>query len=165
MPVPMPVDAFLSPLFFLWEEIVGEPPRDAGPTAVLDLNTGWAQTVAAVTAQQPSRPVAPGGTTIAGQTAHAAYYLGLFEGIILDRHPQAGWPGSFSPSAFDEAGWAARRARLFAVADRVVALMRGNPAWLEPHVRGALGNLVHLAYHLGAVRQMMRVVADEDDGA
>jgi hypothetical protein len=159
MPEPIPVDAFLNPLFFLWEEILGEPQRSAGPSAVLDPDTGWAQTLAILTADEASRPVVPCGTTVAGQTAHAAYYLELLEDVILNRHPQADWPGSFAPSVVDEAAWAAQQARLFAVADRVAALMRGNPAWPEPHVRSALGSLVHLAYHLGAVRQMARVVA------
>jgi hypothetical protein len=164
MPDPIAADAFLNPLFFLWEEVLGEPPRSSGPTAVLDLNTGWTQTLAALTAAEASRPVAPGGTTISGQTAHAAYYLELFEGIILNRHPQADWPGSFAPSQVDEAAWAAQQARLVGAADRVAALMRANPSWPESQVRGALGSLVHLAYHLGAVRQMARVVVDARGG-
>jgi hypothetical protein len=149
---PIAVDAFLNPLFYLWEEVLGEPSRSAGPSMVLDPDTGWAQTLSVVTAAQASRPVVSGGTTIAGQTAHAAYCLELFEDIVLNRHPQADWPGSFAPSEVDEAAWAAQQARLFAVAGRVAALMRGNPRWPETHVRGALANLVHLAYHLGAVR-------------
>jgi hypothetical protein len=161
---PIAVDAFLNPLFNLWEEVLGEPPRSEGPTAVLDLATGWAPSLSALTAAQASRPVVPGGTTIAGQTAHAAYYLELFEDIVLNRQTQADWPGSFAPSQVDEAAWAAQQARLFGVADRVAALMRSNPSWPETHVRGALGSLVHLAYHLGAVRQMARAVAELPGG-
>jgi hypothetical protein len=162
MPEPIPVDAFLRPLFLLWEEILGEPPREAGPTAVLDLNTGWTQTLAGVTAEQASRPVVPGGTTIAGQTAHAAYYLELLEDIVLNREPQADWAGSFAPSEVDGAGWAAQQARLFSVAARVAAIVRANPSWPEDHVRGAVAALVHTTYHLGAVRQMARVVGGAD---
>jgi hypothetical protein len=161
---PIAVDAFLDAVFDLWEEILGDPPRSSGPTAVLDVNTGWAQTLSVLTAAEASRPVAPGGTTIAGQTAHAAYYLELFEDIILNRQTHADWPGSFAPRAVDEAAWAAQQARLLGVADRVAALMRGNPSWPEPHVRSAIGSLTHLAYHLGAVRQMARVVADPPGG-
>jgi hypothetical protein len=164
MSEPIAVDAFLEPLFFLWEEILGEPPRSSGPTAVLDLHTGWAQTLSLLTAEQASRPAVPGGTTIAGQTAHAAYYLEVLEDIILNRHLQADWPGSFAPSAVDEAAWAAQQARLFGVAGRLAGHMRANPSWPEPHVRSALGCLVHLAYHLGAVRQMVRVVAGPSAG-
>lgn len=160
MPDPIAADAFLAPLFFLWEEVVGDPPKDGKPVAVLDTDTGWTQTLAAVDAAEASRPVAPGGTTIAGQTAHAAYYLELFAAIIENRDVEADWPGSFEPSEVDEEAWVAQKERLFAVAARVAGHMRANPQWPETHVRSALGALVHLAYHLGAVRQMVRVVSD-----
>jgi hypothetical protein len=160
---PIAADAFLNALSHLWEEILGEPSRTSGPTAVLDLNTGWAQTLSVLTAAEASRPVVPGGTTVAGQTAHAAYYLELFEDIILNRRTPADWPGSFAPSEVDEAAWAAQQVRLLGVAGRVAVLMRGNPSWPEPHVRSAMGSLTHLAYHLGAVRQMARVVAGDPD--
>ena len=160
MPDPIAADAFLGPLFFLWEEVLGDPPKEGKPVAVLDADTGWTQTLAAVTAAEASREVVPGGTTIAGQTAHAAYYLELFAAIIENRHVAADWPGSFAPSTVDERAWAEQKARLFGAADRVAGHMRANPQWPELHVRSALGALVHLAYHLGAVRQMARVVRD-----
>ncbi|MDA0700475.1 MAG: hypothetical protein O3A02_04640 [bacterium] len=162
MPDPIPADPFLRPLLFLWEEVVGDPPGGAGPSAVLDLNSGWTQTLAAVTAGEASRPVVPGGPSIAGQTAHVAYDLELFEAIALDRDPKADWPRSFHPSVAGEADRADLEARLFAVAERAAALVSGNPSWPEGHVRGALGSHAHPAYHLGAVRQMVRVVANRE---
>ncbi len=160
MPDPIPVDAFLAPLFFLWEEVLGDPAKDGKPVAVLDTDTGWTQTLASVNAAEASRPVAPGGTTIAGQTAHAAYYLERFAAIVENRHVEADWPGSFEPSDVDEAVWEEQKARFFAVAERVAGHVRANPQWPEAHVRSVLGALVHLAYHLGSVRQMVRVVSD-----
>ncbi len=123
-------------------------------------NAGWAQTLASVSAAEASRPIAPRGTSIAAQTAHAAYYLKVFEGTILDRHLTPDWPGSFQPSEVDEQGWEDQRERLFAVAERVAELMRRNPQWQREHLGGAMGNLTQLAYHLGAVRQMLRLVKD-----
>ncbi len=158
MPDPIAAEALFDPYFFLWEEILGDPPKDGRPVAVLDPDTGWSQTLAAVSASEASTPVARGGTTIAGQTAHAAYYLELLAAIIEERDVEADWPGSFEPSAVDEDAWAAQKERLFEVAATVAGHVRANPQWPEPHVRSALGALVHLAYHLGAVRQMARVV-------
>ena len=156
MPQQIPVSDFVDALFVLWEEILGVPPKD-GDTYVLDPDAGWAASLAAVTAESASRPVAPGGTSIAAQVAHAAYFLETFEAIITNRHERADWPGSFRPATVDGAEWTRQRERLFAVADRVGALMRANPRWPREHIGGALANLTHLAYHLGAVRQMLRV--------
>lgn len=94
---------------------------------------------------------------VAAQTAHAAYYLELFEAIVANRHEPTDWPNSSRPLEVDDAAWAHQKERLFAVAERVGARMRGNPRWLREHLGGAMANLTHLAYHLGAVRQMLRV--------
>lgn len=155
----MSTDALLAPLFFLWDEIMGENPKGDEPVAVLDRDAGWLQTLARVSAERASQPVVPGGTTIAGQTAHAAYYLELFENIVMNRHVAADWPGSFAPSEVDEQAWRVQRDRLGGVARRVERLLRDNPTWEEMHVRSALGCLVHLAYHLGSVRQMLKIAA------
>jgi len=154
----IPASDFVDALFGIWEEILGHPAKAGGPTFVLDDDAGWTHSLKDLSAEAASRPIAPGGTTIAAQTAHAAYYLERFEAIIANRHERADWPGSFRPASVDEGEWARQRERLFAVAQRVGALMRGNPAWSREHLGGALANLTHLAYHLGAVRQMLRVV-------
>ena len=154
----IPPSDFVDALFAVWEEILGQPATSGGATLVLDDDAGWAHSLAKLSAEAASRPIAPGGTTIAAQTAHAAYYLERFEAIIANRHERADWPGSFQPATVDEAAWARQRERLFRVAERVGSLMRGNPNWRPEHLRGALANLTHLAYHLGAVRQMLRVV-------
>jgi hypothetical protein len=154
----IPASDFVDALFSIWEEIVGHPAKDGGSTFVLDDDAGWMHSLTDVSAEAASRPIAPGGTTIAAQTAHTAYYLERFEATIANRHERADWPGSFRPATVDEAEWTRQRERLFGVAERVGDLMRGNPTWPREHVAGALANLTHLAYHLGAVRQMLRVV-------
>ena len=154
----IPAPDFVDALFAVWEEILGQPAKSGGATLVLDDDAGWAHSLADLSAEAASRPIAPGGTTIAAQTAHTAYYLERFEAIIANRHERADWPGSFHPATVDEDEWTRQRERLFGVADRVGALMRGNPTWPREHLGGALANLTHLAYHLGAVRQVLRVV-------
>lgn len=149
---------FLGNLFTLWDEILGIPEKTEGPAWVLDLGAGWAQSLAAVSAAEASRPIAPGGTSIAAQTAHAAYYLEAFEAIVHGRPERADWPASFHPAEVDEAAWTQQKERFFGAAARVRELIRGNSDWQPLHLGGAMANVSHLAYHLGAVRQMLRVV-------
>jgi len=151
---------FVTNLFTLWDEILGIPDKTEGPMWVLDLNTGWAQSLAAVNAAEASRPIAPGGTSIAAQTAHAAYYLEVFEAIVHGRHAPADWKASFHPAEVDEAAWTQQKERFFGAAARVAELIRGNTDWQALHLGGAMASVSHLAYHLGAVRQMLRVVKD-----
>jgi len=154
----IPNEHFVDALSTLWEEVLGTPAREGGNTWVLDHGAGWAQTLADVSAAEASRPVAPGASTIAAHTAHAAYYLEGFVAIVENRHEKPDWPGSFRPAEVDEAEWARQRSRFHGVAERVGALLRGNPQWQREQVAGAMAQLAHLTYHLGAVRQMLRVV-------
>lgn len=64
---------FVDALFGVWEEILVHPAKAGGPTFVLDDDAGWARSLKEVSAEAASRKAAPGGTTIAAQTAHAAY--------------------------------------------------------------------------------------------
>jgi len=155
---PVDRDAFNRTFLYLLDEIVGEPPKDTLGTAVLDADSGWVHTLLTVDHTRASRTIAQGGTTIAGQTAHAAYYVELLERLARGEDVEADWPGSFVPSVVDEARWEATRARLLAALARFRAMVLAVDAWDEERLRGALGVLVHTAYHLGAVRQMIRVI-------
>jgi hypothetical protein len=158
MPGTLSIERFRSMYVFLWEEVVGDPPKEDRGNAVLDTDTGWMQSLAAVDAAAASQPITPGGTTIAGQTAHTAFYIELLEALARGEQPEADWPGSFSPSSVDEEAWERTRDRLFGALGRFRAMAEVTDFPPE-HVQGALGVLVHTAYHLGAVRQMLRVVA------
>ena len=153
----IPVADFVDNLMVLWEETLGIPAKPEETTWYLDRNAGWAASLAGVSAAAASRPIVAGGTSIAAQTAHAAYYLERFEAIVADRREPSDWPASFRPAEVDEEAWTRSKERLFAAAERVGRLLRGNPHWEREHLGGAMANLVHLAYHLGAVRQMLRV--------
>jgi hypothetical protein len=161
MPDTIPVDAFRRTYLFLFEEFVGDPPKGEGGNACLDTDTGWTQSLAAVDATAASQPVAPGGTTIASQTAHTAYYIELLEALARGEHPETDWPGSFAPATVDEAAWEQTRERLFGALGRFRSIFEATDFPPE-HLQGALGVLLHTAYHLGAVRQMLRVVGASD---
>ena len=161
----LPTSSFVDAFFAVWTELIGgDDASDGAATFVLDAGGNLSSTLAATSATEASRALVPGGTTIAAHVAHAAYFLETFERTIMNVHHERDWPGSFQPAVVDEAAWQATQDRFHAVASRVAALIRGNPRWQPEHVRGALVNLAHLAYHLGAVRQIARVVAHDRPG-
>lgn len=157
MPQDVPATAVRDAVFELWDEILGRPGPGAD-THVLDPNAGWAPTLAAVDAAVASLHVAPGGTSVAGQTAHAARALAYLEEILDGRAVEVDWPASFLPAEVDPLAWDLRRERLVAVADRVGARLRADPSWTHDQLLRVMSHVVHLAYHLGAVRQMVRAV-------
>ncbi len=156
MPHDIPAAAVNAAVLELWGEIIGEQ-GSASDTHVLDPDAGWAPSLASVDAATASRPIALGATSIAGQTAHATRALEYLEALLDGHEPQVDWPASFLPAEVDDDAWACRRERLFTVAERVAARLCGHPEWPHEQLLRILSHLVHLAYHLGAVRQMMRV--------
>ncbi len=153
----VPTDALLRPFLFILDEFAGHPPKTTPGSACLDRGTSWKQTLAAIDAAAASRPIVPGGTSIAAQTAHTAYYVELLEAGLRGEEWTSDWPGSFQPATVDEAGWRALQDRLQVAVERFRALVTSGIAWDERRLGDALGVLAHTAYHLGAVRQMVRV--------
>jgi hypothetical protein len=154
----IPAEDFVAMLAEIWQELLR---GDAAFTFVIDPGgSGWGPTLASLSAAQASRAM-PSGTTIAAHTAHAAAYLEFFEGVIRNQPPSIDWPATFHPAAVDDDGWRTLQQRLQDAAARVAALMQGNPAWQPLHVRGAVANLAHLAYHLGAIRQLRRLLTED----
>ncbi len=152
----VPTRALLGPFLFILDEFAGHPPKTTPGSACLDRDTGWQQTLSAIDADQASRPIVAGGTSIAAQTAHTAYYVELLEAGMTGEEPASDWPGSFQPAVVDDEAWVALRGRLQASLARFRALVTSDLAWDEQRLGDALGVLAHTAYHLGSVRQMVR---------
>lgn len=156
MPTIRPED-FTSNLFILLEETFESPPRDGN--AYLDRRTGWFHTLASLSAETASQPVTPGGTSVAAQVAHTTFYLGALEGYMTGRLTgKVNWEASWRVQRVDEAGWRALKGELEAAYTRVKTLLKETRTWDDDRVGDALAILTHSAYHLGAVRQIARVV-------
>ncbi|HLV12232.1 MAG TPA: DinB family protein [Trueperaceae bacterium] len=134
--------------------------RDKGGNYYLDERTGWFPTLDGVSAADASLALVPGGTTIAGHTFHTAFYLRV---VTRDLRGEPGgrvdWAQSWTVKAVDDAGWEDVRRGLRDAHAETVALLARAQAWGEEEHEVALAALSHSAYHLGAVRQFMTMVA------
>lgn len=131
----------------------------------LDRGTGLFETLAGIDAAAASRPPVPGGGTIAAKTAHVILYLEVLERYIrTGQGERVDWGevwrtvGAVTPEA-----WDGLRGELRAAFERVRGLLTGREDWDdEATVSGALGIVVHTAYHLGEIREAMGVVTVAD---
>lgn len=120
-------------------------------------NHGLFAVLAELSASQASDPT-PLNLSIAAHAAHVAYYLEV--GLIFMRgETPAGpldWKGSFVPGVVDGAAWSALQIRLHAAYTEMMARV----AAAEPLAAEELVNpVVHSAYHLGAIRQAVKLLA------
>ena len=157
-----PIDGILD---ILKEAVEGGTPGQG--TAFLDGtkadgsgNHGLLATLDSIDAVQASHDV--NGTSIAGQARHAAFHMEVI--VRWERDGDRGpfdWKGSFLPSQVTPDEWGALRTRVQAAYEGVVTFAQSRRAApVDGDVTGGLaGAVAHVAYHLGAIRQMVKIVS------
>lgn len=122
-------------------------------------NHGLVATLDGLDAEQASQDV--NGSSIAGHARHTAFHIEVI--VRWERDGDRGpfdWKGSFHPAQVSEEEWEALRGRVRTAYDELVAFAR-TQAGGEAHgdaTGGLTGAVAHVAYHLGAVRQMVKAV-------
>ena len=100
----------------------------------------------------------PGGASIAAHVDHLRYGLSLMNRWAAGENPfrDANWSASWRTTEVTDAEWARLRAELAAEAHRWLDALRAPRDVSELELKGVVGSIAHLAYHLGAIRQIDR---------
>jgi hypothetical protein len=139
----------------LFGELVDGPPGDAA----FVLNGGDAGLLAsldAVDAEAASTSVS-GGATIAAHVDHVRYGLELLNRWHAgEANPwaNANWSAAWRRTAVSEAEWAELRDALRHQARKWHAALKVRREMGPIELNGVIGSIAHLAYHLGAIRQI-----------
>ena len=149
------LEAFRNNLDFLLEETFESPARPAG-NAYLDRSAGWFPTLDGLTAEQASRSLVAGGTTIAGHVEHARFYLEVMLRYAAGTAEQVDWDESWRAREVTEERWRELKDAFAESCKRLEAELAEVDSWGDHEVGAAMAALMHSAYHLGAVRQLMR---------
>lgn len=120
-------------------------------------------TLATLTPQQAFAAPTPNGKSVAAHVQHLRYSLDLLLVRMQGQNPQADWSTSFDTPDTSPEGWDALQRELRRAYDGVVAFLQqyadAQPQDLPPiHLVGLAASIAHNAYHLGAIRQIARVV-------
>lgn len=101
---------------------------------------------------------AEGGASIAAHVEHLRYGLSLMNRWAGGENPfaDADWTRAWACREVDEDAWARRRADLADEAHRWREALRAPRDVEAIELNGMLGSIAHLAYHLGAIRQIDR---------
>ncbi len=123
-------------------------------------NNGLLATLDRLSAEQASQDIH--GTSIAGHARHSAFHMEVM--VRWERDGDRGpfdWKGSFHPAAVSDEEWDELRVRLRAAYDALCAFARTQrEVEATGDVAGGLaGAVAHVAYHLGAIRQMHKELA------
>lgn len=109
-----------------------------------------------------------GGATIAAHAEHLAFGLSLMNRWAAgEPNPfrDADWSAAWRRNTVDEHEWAHLRRRLRDQVDRWQAALGAQREIRGAELDGALGSVIHVAYHLGAIRQICAGARGPKDGA
>jgi hypothetical protein len=134
------------------------PPAEGG-SAYLDPGAGLFPTIEPLSAEIASLAPHPGGPTIAAHCVHLGYYVQALHGFLVGLEPELDWPGSWEVQGVDGAAWDAVRADLRARYQELRHTIQRQTTWGDDPIGDSMAILVHTAYHLSAIRQILRPVA------
>lgn len=141
-------------LFTLFTETF-ESGKNPDGTVYLDRGAGLLDTVADLSAEQASQQIY--GTTIAAHINHSLFYLKVLERVIHGDTTRADWQESWQLSKVDEVQWNTLRNEVRVAYQRICELLNRQEAW-EDGLEAGFDVVIHSAYHLGAIRQMVKIL-------
>jgi hypothetical protein len=156
MPTQIQTEHFTAALFALLDETF-----DNVHGIYLDKGTSMFETLAAISAAEASIPVGGKCATLAAQVKHVAFYLDVLEHTVrTQQFERQDWDKIWRETGavtVDE--WEALKTALRESYDRIKTLVNDTGEWpSDQHIAGAIGAIVHTAYHLGEIRQALCVI-------
>jgi hypothetical protein len=119
-------------------------------------NHGLLAALSSLSAPQASAPTVL-GSSVASQASHVAFHIeATLRYVSGDRRPND-WQGSFEPRVVDDVQWQALRQRVKEAYERITALASSTSVLDEATAAGMAATLAHAAYHLGAIRQILKL--------
>ena len=150
-------EEFTINLFKLLRETFEGPPAEGG-NAYLDKGAGLFQTLDGVSAETASRAPWPGASTVAAHCYHARYYVDVLHNFLAGREQTVDWNASWQVSQMDAAEWESLKNDLRRAYDSLVESLESIEAWSDDPVGDSMAIVVHTAYHLGAIRQLLKAM-------
>jgi hypothetical protein len=153
-------DALTEALRVLLEEVYAGPPNPKATWITTNAaDSGIIGTLDSILFDLASRPPGPGMNTIAAHAAHLLFSLRLACRAMKGENAYANvnWGESWRSPAVDEESWEELKNGLRSAHAELLVSLRGSLPWDDGDLlKGAISLVGHGAYHLGAIRQILR---------
>ena len=152
-------DDFLIEILFILRETFEGSPEGQG-SAYLDRGGGVFATLKTLSAEDVSTEIA--GMTIAAHTEHAKFYLDRLCEFMKGGTEKVNWEDSWLIETVNETEWNYLRIAVRKSYENTLLTFAEIEDWNEETLGEAIGIVAHTAYHLGAIRQMMKLAKNDD---
>jgi hypothetical protein len=150
----------------LFSELVDGAGDPAGGFILNSGDVGLLRSLDKISAADASRAVND-GATIAAHAQHVRYGLSLMNRWAREGgnpFADAKWDDAWKVTAVDAAGWDEIRDGLRGEAHRWHQALRADRDVMDVELTGMVASVAHLAYHLGAIRQINRQARGPKEG-
>jgi hypothetical protein len=150
----------------LFSELVDGTARPGEAFILNSGDIGLLRSLDRLTAGAASRS-ANDGATIAAHAQHVRYGLSLMNRWVSEGgnpFAEATWDAAWKITDVDDAGWAEIRSGLRDEARRWLEVLKTPRETSELELTGMVSSICHLAYHLGAMRQIAKDIRGPKEG-
>lgn len=148
-------DHFLKDILIILRETFEGSPEGEG-SAYLDRGIGVFPTIDNLSAAQVSAEV--NGISIAAHTEHFKFYLDRLCEFIKGKNEPINWEQSWLIDEVNDAEWDALRGAVRKAYENVLRTFAEVEMWNGDNIGDSVAIIAHTAYHLGAIRQIMKAV-------
>lgn len=153
-------------LVTLLSELVDGAPAGGGAFILNSGDVGLLRSLDALSADDATRSL-DGGATIAAHAQHVRYGLSLMNRWATEGgnpFADARWDEAWKISVVDDATWTEIRTGLRDETRRWRYALAAPRSTNAVELNGMIGSVAHLAYHLGAIRQVARGARGPKEG-
>jgi hypothetical protein len=153
----VPVHLFLDLFNELYEGVKSDESWviDAKP------GDGFIRVIQSLDAEQASTPLVKYGSTIAAHTEHLRWSLNFALEFLKGNTPSCNWSESWRIHQVNTLEWETLTGDLKNACNLIKSEIETNEDWSNPFlVKGTIALVPHIAYHLGAVKQIMLALKD-----
>lgn len=159
-------DELSSSLARLFAELVSGAPQGGNAFILNSGDAGLLRSLGKLSADDVSQSVNE-GATIAAHARHLQYGLSLMNRWAREGgnpFADAMWDQAWKTSHVDDAEWRSIRDGLQQETSRWLEVLRSPRDISEMELSGMMGSVAHLAYHLGAIRQIAKGARGPKEG-
>jgi hypothetical protein len=142
----------------LFAELAEGPPPHGGAFMLNSGDVGLLRSLDRLSAAEASQST-NGGATIAAHAQHVRYGLSLMNRWAAEGgnpFANARWDEAWKTSSVDETEWQEIKTGLRSESERWLNALTSPRDAGRIEVTGMIGSIAHLAYHLGAIRQISK---------
>ena len=148
---------FLDNISYLLRETFEGSPEGQG-SAYLDRGVGVFATIEKISAETASHSIGGNEASIAAHLEHARFYLTALVEFMNGRTEKIDWNESWSVKTVNETEWNFLKENVQRDYKKTMESFQAIENWNDDNIGEAMAIVAHTAYHLGAIRQILKAV-------